>query len=462
MWAAAVVVLGVTAGCQEPMRQAVALHNGGHLEGAVQAVEAPDAVRAMAADGPNQLLWLMEGGKILQDGGAGERSIEVLAQASRLSERFATSDDKPGVVELVGSAVVNPTVRTYRATYSERIRIDAYQVLNQLLAGNVRQAAVYARRTGERQADATVLQAKEIRAAEEEMRTWRDGAAAGQVKAILQSRELQELEVSPSDAAYLDPFASWIGGVAWCATGDAQEFTQGRSNLQEALQMMPDNTFLRHQVQQNPFAAARDGQGQVLVLHEAGVAPHYEQITIPLFTPWTGVSTIPIQVPRYSHPAAPALAIRNSDGTPLATTQLLADYNAIFAAQYHRMLPEIIFGTLVMIAVKEGATVGGYLATQGSSGAQLGVLLAASVYKALTNQADLRTWRTPGALMHMAQVAYPSDGVLELSTEGTGVVHRLQLPPGRVILVYVRSVTAGQVRCFCVPIWGTLPPTEAL
>ncbi|MBL9141479.1 MAG: hypothetical protein JNK53_06390, partial [Phycisphaerae bacterium] len=211
----------------------------------------------------------------------------------------------------------------------------------------------------------------------------------------------------------------------------------------------------------NPFQAARQGQAQVLVVFETGTAPFYKQITIPLFTPWTGVSTIPIQVPEYSHPAVTGLNVRTAAGT--FSTQLLADYNQIFGAQYRRMEPDIIFSTLVMIAVKEGATVGGYLATQNSAGAQAGVLIAASLYKAFTNQADLRTWRTPGASVQMAHFERPADGVLELSLTGSTppATQRIELPPGLVTLVYVRSAVPGQVRCYVAPLWGTSPPSGA-
>lgn len=461
----AVCALG---GCSSPLAKAVALHNAGDFEGAVQEARTPAAHKEMTANDRNRLLALMEGGKIFQDGGAGDDSIEALYQASRLSERFATLDNRPGADELVGSAIINPTVRTYRATYSERIRIEAYQTLNQLLSGNLREAAVYARRTGERQTDATVLQAKEMAAADKDASSWRGGQASGQVQSILKSKELQELDANASYAAYLDPFASWVAGIAWCAAGDSQEAQQGRSNLQEALQMMPDNPVLRAQVERDPFAWAREGRAQVLVVFENGTAPFYRQVTIPLFTPWTGVSTIPIQVPEYAHPAVTGLQVHASGGAPASggasvTTALLADYNQIFGAQFKRMEPDIIFSTLVMIAVKEGATLGGYFATQNSSGAQAGVLIAASIYKAITNQADLRTWLTPGANIQIAQLDRPVDGVVEISLTGATppATQRVELPPGLVTLVYVRSALPGQVRWFAAPLWGTSPPGGA-
>ncbi|MBL9140439.1 MAG: hypothetical protein JNK53_01115, partial [Phycisphaerae bacterium] len=212
-----VVLLGA---CSSPLAQAVALHNAGNFEGAVSDLATPSAKQAMTAKDRNLLLALMEGGKIYQDGGATADSIETLYQASRLGEQYATLNNRPGADELVGSAIVNPNVRVYRGTYSERIRVDAYQTLNQLLAGNLREAAVYARRTGERQTDATVLQAKEMQAYSNESKSWRGGQAQGHVQSILQSKELQELDADASYAAYLDPFASWIAGMAWCAGGD--------------------------------------------------------------------------------------------------------------------------------------------------------------------------------------------------------------------------------------------------
>jgi hypothetical protein len=173
------------------------------------------------------------------------------------------------------------------------------------------------------------------------------------------------------------------------------------------------------------------------------------------------VSTIPVQVPEYSHPVVTALEVRAETGS--VRTELLADYNQIFGAQYRRMEPDIIFSTLVMVAVKEGATLGGYFATRNSSAAQVGVLAAASLYKVLTNQADLRTWRTPGANIQIAQVPRPPSGALDVALVGGGVEAsaRVDLPPGAVTLLYVRSVVPGQVRCFAAPLWGTAPPAGA-
>ncbi len=450
---AAPVLLAIGA-CTSPLAEAVMRHNIGDLEGAVQLVRAPAATEAMNGTGKDQLLELMEGGKILQDGGDGAGSIETMAHASRISERFATFDAKASFAELFGSAVINPSVRTYRGTYSERIRIDAYQTLNQLLRGDLRQAAVCGRRTAERQLDAKVEQAKQIDAVGDQIRSWNGGTAEQQVLAVLKDKHLTELDADPRYGAYLDPFASWISGIAWCSTGDAQEFRQGVSNIQEALQMMPENGVLRAQLAANPFELARQGQPQVLVLFENGVAPYYDQVTIPLFTPWTGVSTIPIQVPRPAQSPVSALRIE-ADGMQELQTELLADYNKIFGAQFKRMEPEIIFSTLVMIAVKEGATVGGYLATQHNGNAQAAVLIAASIYKALTNQCDLRTWRTPGMSMQIASFPRPASSAVTLSLVGGAVPQqRIALPPGLVTLVYVRSCVPAQVRFATVALWA--------
>lgn len=464
-WLILPVASAVLAGCTLPMTSAVQLHNAGDVDGAVKQAETSGCRDEMRKKGKDQLLALMEGGKIFQDGGAAAQSQDALYQASKLGERFATLDNRPDAGELVGSAIVNPTVRTYRGTYSERIRVEAYQTLNMLLAGNAREAAVYARRTGERQADARVLQQKEISAAEKDMKTWKGGAAEGTVQQVLKSKELQALDADAAYAAYLDPFASWIAGLAWCATGDGQEYQQGCSNIQEAAQMMPDNPYLRAQVASNPFQLAQMGQPQVLVVFENGIAPSYKQITIPLFTPWTGVSTIPIQVPEYHPSPINSLTVGAADGTLAETsTALLADYNKIFGAQFKRMEPDIIFSTLVMIAVKEGATLGGYFATQNSSGGQVAVLAAASLYKVLTNQADLRTWRTPGAQVQMAQVPRPQSGVLEFALQGGGPLppgaqrQRIQLPECSVALVYVRSVVPGQVRWFTAALGAASAP----
>lgn len=180
--------------------------------------------------------------------------------ASRISERFATFDAKASFAELFGSAVINPSVRTYRGTYSERIRIDAYQTLNQLLRGDLRQAAVCV--GGAPPSDSwTPRWSRPSRSTRWGTRSalergHRRAAGAGRAEGQAPDRAGRR----PALRRVPGPLPSWISGIAWCSTGDAQEFRQGVSNIQEALQMMPENGVLRAQLAANPFELARQGR----------------------------------------------------------------------------------------------------------------------------------------------------------------------------------------------------------
>lgn len=128
------------------------------------------------------------------------------------------------------------------------------------------------------------------------------------------------------------------------------------------------------------------------------------------------------------------------------TTELLADNDAIFKAQYDRMLPEIVFRTAVMVGMKQGATVAATQATRNNSYAQIGVLVGSSLYQTITNQADLRCWTTPGKFIQIGQLDRPADGTVTVavdSTAGQGPASPVPLPPGRVVMLYVRSVGPG-------------------
>jgi hypothetical protein len=453
---AGLVALFLMVGCgaaRERIEQAQETYASGNPEAAYQLLAGEGSLRDETRDG---LLWRLEQGKMAQDSGHFEESWTTLTEASQLADRFDLEWATTSVGEELGSVAVNDRLRVFRGSYADRIALENARVIAALSRGDALGAATAAKRIAERQKDAEVEQARRIKQVNDEI------AKRGGTSSVNQLLAREGVDLSTAYAAYLNPLGSWLSGILQCSTGDGNDRQRGETELRRALAMVPDNKTLLAQVERNPYDLARDGQPQVIVLFENGLAPRLDQETIPLITPWLGLSTIPY--PRQRRIPRPAFAIEASGGGSTVRSETLADYDAIWERDFKQRLPEIILRTVVMVAAKEAAT---FAATEplrqrrrgGSDGAAIGeiaVLIGASIYKATTNKSDLRTWRSIPAEVQIGQLARPADGVLNLSLvspSGVGFGStRVDLPQVPVTLVWARAAVPGQLLVRAAPL----------
>jgi hypothetical protein len=468
--AIAALLLSGCAASRERIERAQAIYASGDPARAYDLLADPDR-SGDRSETRDALLWLMEEGKMAHDAGRFAEAGATLREASLLADRFDLEWSKTSLGEELGSVAVNDTLRVFRGSYADRIAIEAARMTAALCQGDPLQAMVAARRAIERQRDAEVEQAKRIAEVDREIGK-RGGNAA--VDSILRR---QGVDLTQAYAAYLNPYASWLSGMIQSSTGDGNDRQRGDTDLRRALAMMPLNATLKAQVERNPYDDARNGAPQVVVVFENGLAPKLEQITIPLITPWLGLSTIPL--PKQVRIGRPAQAAEVRGGDVVVRTETLADYDAIWEQDFKQRLPETILRTVLMVAAKEAAT---FAATEplrqrrrgGSDGAAVGeiaVLIAASAYKYFTNQSDLRTWRSIPAEVQIAQLPRPQSGVVEVGVVG-GVRTPVALPDAPVVLVWMRSAVPNQLLVRAVPFVGSAsvptspeppetPPTDA-
>lgn len=455
--------------------EAQALYCAGNLQGGYDLLAAPSA-RGLRDETRDALLWRMEEGTMGQDVGQLANSLTSLVEASRLADRFDEEYDKTSLGEELASAAVNSRFRVFRGSYADRIQIEVERCVTALLSEQPFQAAIAARRAVERQRDAERGQAERIAKVQKEI----DSRGGGQAVKDILGRE--GVDLMEAYAPYLNPAASWLSGMLQCSTGDGNDRQRGETDLRRALAMVPEQRVLLSNVTENPFDLARGGNRQVVVYFENGVGPALDEVTIPLVTPWLGLSTIPI--PRMRSVPLPATAVDVTAGTVTVRTEPLADLSAIWRRDFDQRLPEIILRTAVMIAAKEAAT---YAATvpfqkgnpywgdddNWSTGNQVGyalVLTAASLYKAATNKADLRTWRSIPSQIAIAQLPRPADGVARVrlvdGATAPGPERLVALPEAPVTFLCCRCVVPGMLEVRAVPFVATYevpaaPPVSA-
>jgi hypothetical protein len=470
--AAALVVLVGATGCSasgERIAEAQSMYVVGNLDGAYATLTSPSAkdLRDETRDG---LLWRLEEGAIAKDLGRYGESAKAFQEATTLADQFDQRYDKTSVAEEFAAAAVNSTFRVFRGTYADRIQMELDRAVTALLAGDGFTAAVAARRAVERQRDTEKREADRIAKVEKEIGT-RGGNDA--VKEILGR---QGVDLMQAYAPYLNPAATWMAGMLELSTGDGNDRQRGETNLRRALAMVPEQRVLQSNVAQNPFDLGRAGNPQVVVYFENGVGPALDQITIPLVTPWLGLSTIPL--PRMTFPPLPATAVDATGGTVTVRTEVLADVASIWKRAFDQSMPEIILRTAIMVAAKEGATYAATIPFQKgnpywggdgnwSGGNQAGyalVLAAASLYKAATNKADLRTWRSIPSQIAIAQLPRPADGrvtVRLVSGSISAGETTIAVPDAPVTFLWCRAVVPGQLFVRAVPFVATSQVPQA-
>jgi len=111
----------------------------------------------------------------------------------------------------------------------------------------------------------------------------------------------------------------------------------------------------------------------------------------------------------------------------------------VIAQDFKNELPTIIIKTLISAGAKAAAQYGLYEATKSNGYASLFATVAGVVYQAATNQADLRTWVTLPKQFTYCRLPTPADRKLVLIADGSGTTETVDLPPGVINLVYVKS-----------------------
>lgn len=377
----------------------------------------------------NSIRFQLEAGKVLQDAARYEESFDMFERASSGLEAWDLEADISLSDEALAT-VWTQSSRPYRGTAHDRILLEVYQCFNCLALGDLDEALVRVRRAYRRQAEAVALHAEEI--------ADRQASAARVPQGALRQPEYLALEAEASTLAteayadFVNPVATFLQAVLL-----REEGSQPSSlvELRKLIGIAPRNTYLPPLLEE--FEASPEPvAGRYYVLFENGMAPELIEVAVsfPTSNGWTRVA-LPRLLP---HPTTVAsLTVTEPDTGVVHTTEELASVDSIVATDFAARLPGIVLRTLLSVAAKEGIS---HAARKNDESGL--AWLATDLYRLLTSEADLRTWRTLGAEFQLAWGQRPRDGVLELAyttTAGEAGAVRLELPAARTTFVLVRN-----------------------
>ena len=435
-------------------------HRVNTLNSAWESADIDRAVRVTSdaadrSDGKrNAVLWHLELGAALRTAGEYEESNRAFDEAARrISEFEEKAQVRVGVA--TAAALTNLNALPYEGYAYDKIMLHTYKALNYLALGDLENARVELNRSFQRQGDAVRENARRIERAREEAREEASGDGLDVDRSMADERFQSQLEETYAHlralhayADYVNPFAVYLEalylmGHPWSLSSDLE---RARVSLERVAGMIRENEYVQQDLAFiNDLLMGRPPPPTTYVLFETGRGPVREEVRIDLAL-WGLSRDVP-----YIGAAFPDLRFRGRHEAPLTVltsegsqrSARLASMDSIVAQEFQNEMPVVIAKTLMSTATKAAAQ---YAASEATRDAGiLGALahLGGIVYQIAMNQADTRMWQTLPKEFHLCRFPTPEDRRITLSTPHSSRNIEVEIEPGIVNVVYVKSISRG-------------------
>ncbi|MGE9294287.1 MAG: COG3014 family protein, partial [Puniceicoccales bacterium] len=380
----------------------------------------------------------------------------VFGQAGEWISRY-DSEAEVSLLDETGANFTNQSFLPYTGYYYDRIMMNTYCALNSLQMGNVDEMRVFLNRAYESQENAVYENAADIEKAQEVARQESAKAEnsnandAYNVDRALDDKKFnseitqhyQYLKDYRVYADYVNPYSVFIDGLFSLTNSMEQnDLERARKNLERVSSMVPGNTYLRQDLQTaDQILGGASFEPTTYVIFETGMAPSRDQIRIdiPLFVVTQSVPYVGAAFPqlKFNNNYVSALNVKAA-GTSYRT-QVVCDMDAVVATEFDNRLPLVITKTLISTGTKALTQWALQEAVKDNSYAYWAVMVTGTIYQAAMNDADLRTWVTLPKQFQYCRLPTPADRKITISAAGTGMTQTIDLVPGTVNLVYVKS-----------------------
>lgn len=334
----------------------------------------------------------------------------------------------------VGSFLVSDRVRRYDGQDYEKVFLSTRLTLNHILLGNFDHARIEMKKTYEREKLIESFREKEYDKLREEGEKQKVKADVKELKGYPLD-ELDTPDVRALKNGFQNAFAHYLAGYFFEVTGESSLAEPGYRN---ALALKPNSPHIRERLAQVGRRKPGANETDVLFVIEAGFAPAWQSVTVPLPIP-TGNSMVitPLSFPvvksdgKTFMPASLKAAGRD---LPVET---LVNIDTMARRLLKDQLPGIMLRTTIRAIAKSVAQ------DQGSKASPM-LGLALAVASVATEQADERAWRTLPERIAVARAILPRGKLaLEFQT-GTGL-HRAEVTLGQRFTVIPIRLTGGAV-----------------
>lgn len=362
----------------------------------------------------------------------------------------------------VGAALTNQANLPYRGRAYDKVMMNTYKAVGYLALGDKDKARVELNRSLQRQRDAVAANEKRIAALQDEQ----GKAARGELKdesgksaAYDSTKALKDPKTGPGlqaalDASlapmkpygdYVNPFSVFLDGLFFTVLGEGgSDLERGRKSFERVAAMVPENTFVRADLEAATLAAeGKAPEGVTYVIFETGTAAARDQVRvdIPTFLVTSKLAYVGAAFPKLKFNDAYIPTLGVTAGDVKVSTSVVASMDSVIANDFKNEWPAIVTKTMITTATKAilQAAVQKAAEDRGGMWGGLAAGLIMGAVNSATNIADTRTWTSLPKEFQYARVATPASR--ELTVDAGGTQKTVALAPGAVNVVYVKSAS---------------------
>lgn len=404
-----------------------------------------------SARGGNEILIRLERGTILQNQGLFEESSLEFEAAARL---VGEHEDKAVIsasrtAAQAGTLLINEQVMPYEGKDFEKIMLHALNAVNYLMRGDPVGARVEVRRAYQRQEELSARHEKELEEArsKEDSDRWEQSLQQADEKGydVLKEKSGTVLSVYHNAlASYISAFVYELNNEpddAYIDMKKAYQAYPASRSIQQDLVRLSRKIGFREDAQrwEGAFGAYKPvpkGAVDVFVLFSHGLAPIKEPLSLPIPI-HDGFVFASLPVYRFTPSGTYGALVQAGAGDEETST--VYDVDATAARNLLDEFP-LLFVKQIARSYLKARAVSSMAREHGGAGALLGTL-----FSAVTEQADLRTWSTLPKQIQAARLFVPRP-VSEITIQviPADKPATVTIPEGaRHVVVFCRYTDAG-------------------
>ncbi len=417
----------------------------------------------------DEIMWQLEAGAIYFNTQQYDKSVEHFKRAEELIEQYdqrALISLKDGSEE--GAALVtNLNALPYRGFCRDRVALSIYKSLAYLGVGNEEAFRAQLRRLRDEQKKVQDefqkffdAQQAQVDAAKKKNPDAAAKANANTIEKISADSQNKEFNAGLKNSRqvankgygdFLNPMAIFLSGLGLVRDGN---FENARIDFQRLYEAMPNSQLTKQyyvsvlkkakrevpeelkDVEAFDFPLERDCLYVVLANGRSGA---FKQIAIyfPVMVAWPMCEFYPAP---YS-----ALAATANGKTYQSTT--IANMDGIIAQEFDQRLPAMITRIILATAIKDGARyTATYVAAQENDLLAAGVFAGTSIYTALMNTADTRSWEILPKEFQITQLPMPQDRKVSIKLlGGRSYTKEIDLPNANSAIIFVNAPSHNNI-----------------
>ena len=363
----------------------------------------------------------------------------------KAAEKIQEDLESTGVTRGTIEVIANASIVDYNPMIMDGIYLHSYTMLNALAQGNKDEAKIQVNRAYCVQQKAVEEFKKEIQKQNEEnakdaadMQKEAQSANRKNISDVMAN--YKEFERFNGYANFVNPYVTYMSGLYLMTNGHSGSDYETASNyLKRVSGMVTGNRFVKQDLSlANKLASGTQKKiaSTAWIIFENGLVANFEEfrLDLPIFIATNNVKTASLALP---YPKQRDIAYNNisvSNGKKKVTTELLADVDNIFMAEFKKKLPVIVTKAVTKLTLQTVA--------QAVAQDQFGDLggITMSVYSVMTAGADTRSWYSLPKNVQLAKIAKKGT---ELTLNIGGQDYKVEVPKEGNSIVYVRVTAVG-------------------